>query len=509
MLAVLLYAVTLRGTFIYDDRFVVERDPRLHSAAGWKAYLTGAYIEDAVDNLWRPATSLTYWAQWQLGLSAEWFFHLVNVLLMAWVCAGVGALGFRMAGGAGGISAAVLFAVHPVHVEGVAYIVGRAETLCSGFLVWGMVMVCAKPLTRRRAPGVFLFGLMALLCKEQGILAPVVFAGAWWVNETQEGRPECLPHRGNWRGSLMLFGLLFLFFWSGYIAYRELILPWYWEVSWLDWTINPVSRSSGWSRWGLPVSLTGRCAAMLVAPLKLSPEYGAAVMMPELSPADPYLWLGMAAVVIWGVGVARAWKRNDQATMFLLLGLGLCWGMVSNVIIIGVGFAERLLFLPSVFFVLAVSVSLGRVRARWLLPVVAVVALLLSARTVAYAVRWNERETFYRISLREQPKSMQLRLLVNEALLEQARVARERDNPQRARELLLESEPLLAEGRALLPGYHRIWSASAQTAYELGQFDQAERFAHRAFDLSPGHPAALYWIQKVQEWRATTQPAQP
>lgn len=499
--AIALYAVTLWGTFIYDDRWVVQQDPRLHSAAGWKQYLTRAYIEDAADNLWRPLTSLTYWAQYQTGTAQPWALHAVNVLLMAGVCWLVGVLGCHLAGARAGLAAAVLFAAHPVHVEAVAYLVGRAETLCAVFLLGAMVLLWKRPLTMGRAVGCFGCAMMAMLCKEQGVLAPLLLVALWWARGGEREKAE--------RRALLVLALLFLWGWASYIVYRERMLPWAWEVEWIDWTINPVVRAEGWSRVGLPFALLGRCAALLVAPVKLSPEYGAAVIMPTLSPADPYLWIGCAAVVIWLAALTWSWRRGDRVMVFALAGMALTWGVVSNVMLIGVGFGERLAFKPSIFFVLLVAHLGARVERRWIGLVAGVVVVLMAVRTVSYAARWDDRESFYRVSLAEQPRSMQLRLLVNAELLERARALRGRGDQSGARQALEESKRLLVEGRALLPDYHRIWAYSAETAFELGEYDQAEVFARRAFDLNAASLAAVHWIDQVHKWRATTQPARP
>lgn len=500
-LAIALYAVTLWGTFIYDDRWVVQQDPRLHSPSGWKQYLTTAYIEDAADNLWRPLTSLTYWLQYQTGTAQSWALHAVNVLLMAGVCWLVGVLGYRLSGPRAGLLAAILFAAHPVHVEAVAYLVGRAEALCAALLLGAMLLLWKRPLTTRRALGCFGCALLAMLCKEQGILAPLLLAALWWA---RRGEGEKLQRR-----PLLVLALLFLWGWASYIVYRERMLPWAWEVEWIDWTINPVVRAEGWSRAGLPFALLGRCVALLVAPVKLSPEYGAAVIMPTQSPADPYLWIGCATVMIWVIALAWSWRRRDRVIVFALLGMALTWGVVSNAMLIGVGFGERLAFMPSVFFVLMVAHLVARVEGRWVTVLISLVIVLMSARTGSYASRWNDRERFYRVSLAEQPRSIQLRLLVNAELLERARALRAEGDERAARQALAESKRLLAEGRALLPDYHRIWAYSAETAFELGEYDQAEVFARRAFELNAASLAAVHWIDQVHKWRATTRPVGP
>ena len=51
--ALAVYAVTLGGTFIYDDFDVFANDPRLHVPSQWWKYWTESY-NGGVDNLYRP-----------------------------------------------------------------------------------------------------------------------------------------------------------------------------------------------------------------------------------------------------------------------------------------------------------------------------------------------------------------------------------------------------------------------------------------------------------------------
>src|SRR5258706_5473101 len=132
ILAIALYAITIRGTLVWDDRFIASADPRLHDVSGWRLFFIQAYRPNAVDNLWRPLTSLSYWVQWRMG-GAAWALHLFNIIVHAGASALVALLGYRLAGRKAGLIAGLLFAAHPAHVEGVAYLVGRAGSLCALF----------------------------------------------------------------------------------------------------------------------------------------------------------------------------------------------------------------------------------------------------------------------------------------------------------------------------------------------------------------------------------------
>ena len=84
-----------------------------------------------------------------------------------------------MAGHKAGLIAGLLFATHPVHVEGVAYLVGRAESLCALFGVAALLLFTYRPLTVRKSVGVFALALASALSKEQGLLVPVMLLAMW------------------------------------------------------------------------------------------------------------------------------------------------------------------------------------------------------------------------------------------------------------------------------------------------------------------------------------------
>src|SRR4051812_30772222 len=73
--ALALYAVTLAGTYVYDDMYIVQLDPRVRDVAKWPEYWTKDYFYGGADNLYRPLVSMTYAVQATLqgnGESQAW-----------------------------------------------------------------------------------------------------------------------------------------------------------------------------------------------------------------------------------------------------------------------------------------------------------------------------------------------------------------------------------------------------------------------------------------------------
>ena len=270
-------------------------------------------------------------------------------------------------------------------------------------VIGALVLFVHEPLTIARSLAITACFLVALLSKEQGMFTPLLILFLSFSLSRRTRGPE-------WRTTMVLIVLLT---WSlaGYIVFRESILKFWWDRNFLDWTINPLVRPDA-DRWLMPIALLGRYTTLLVFPWKLSPDYGAKVIGWTVRLSDPYLWIGAAAIVAWIVWIIIAVLRRNRVAIFALLALFVTYGVVSNfLILIGTNFAERLMYLPSVFFLLLVATLLARLDRRVLVPVMALLLTLAAARSLTYAQRWNDRLSFYQTSL-AQPRSIRLYILL-------------------------------------------------------------------------------------------------
>jgi len=84
----LAYAVTLRGTFVYDDVAMVLLDKRVAEPGGFGRLWTEHYNGSA-ERPYRPLVSTSYWLQYRLHGPTAWPYHAFNVALHAVVCAQV------------------------------------------------------------------------------------------------------------------------------------------------------------------------------------------------------------------------------------------------------------------------------------------------------------------------------------------------------------------------------------------------------------------------------------
>ena len=184
-----------------DDRYVVEN---LHVRAGvhWPT-ISWAFTSFEQAN-WHPLTWLSHALDCQLfGLNpvghhyASLLLHAANVvllfLMLQWLTGYTGR----------SLTVAVLFAVHPINVESVAWIAERKNVLCMFFFL--LTLLAYGRYARRpsvgRYVGVPLLFAMALMSKPMAITLPFVLLlldywpiGRWRSGEDGESRP---PIRGS------------------------------------------------------------------------------------------------------------------------------------------------------------------------------------------------------------------------------------------------------------------------------------------------------------------------
>ena len=163
----------LLNQFTLDDGLYIMRNPQV-TQFSWRGLLAANRVTHRV-----PAAHLCHFGV-QLGAEGAHplGYHLLNLLLHAAVtlllylllCA---LLEETANGKTVALVAAVLFAVHPIHTEAVASIVGRSELLAAGFLLGAWIL----HLRDREIPALLCFSL-ALLSKESAVaFLPLVLVG--------------------------------------------------------------------------------------------------------------------------------------------------------------------------------------------------------------------------------------------------------------------------------------------------------------------------------------------
>ena len=198
LLAIAAHGTAVRNGFIWDDDDYVVENATLSAPDG----LRRIWLEIGSTPQYYPLVHTSYWLEYRLWGLEPAGYHAVNVLLHALACVLLFAVLRRLAV-PGAWLAAAIFAVHPVHVESVAWITER-KNLLSGVFYLGSLLTYVRFARigdgdRRapRAPGLYAASLLlfaaALLSKTvTGSLPAVVLLLLYWKGR-QVDRRELVP----------------------------------------------------------------------------------------------------------------------------------------------------------------------------------------------------------------------------------------------------------------------------------------------------------------------------
>ena len=467
--AVLVYLTALGNRFALDDEMIVERNPAAHSVgAALGAFDQPYWPPQHGAGLYRPLVILSFAADWQLSGGSTLWLHAVNV---AWHAAATALLVPILAvyvGPAGALAGGVVFAVHPVHVEAVANLVGRAELMAAAFLFAAMLL--ARAARRRRAAGRGTLPLegalaavvaLALLSKEHAAVAIALLA----LDDlaTRERVGPALP-------------------WRTYVATAVLTAVWFAVRRAVEENVSFVATAPTFFGLGT----MGRLSTMmpvvfvllrlLVWPFDLSPDYHPRVVerLEDLTP------LGAAGAVLLASLAVLAfalWSRNRNVSVGLFV-IGIAWLPTANLLFpTGVVIAERTLYLASAGAALiaaegAVWVA-RRGGARRAVLAVAVVAAFFGARTASANGTWHGNRDLVLRALIAHPESYRVHETAGRVLVKLGDMPRALAEYGISVELYPLEIPNLVEAARV--------AADAGNARLAGRYlDQAERVGLRA-----------------------------
>ncbi len=245
---------------------------------------------------------------------------------------------------AGAWLAGLVFVVHPIHTESVAWVSGRTDVIATLFFC--LAVGCYARAVGPGSPwmlGATTAAAGAFLSKEPAIVLPAVLV-AWELCRPADRRGP--GQIAAWR--LLPIGAVA----AGYLALRHLVL---------GTVAGPLVDSGVSERLATGVATLGRYFLLLVAPFPPNPD-------PVLEPLTGWsAWQPLTALsVLLGLGAAAllAWRRS-RLPAFLLAWFLLTLLPSTPLLPVGpVHMAERFLYLPSAAFALALGAGAGALLGR-------------------------------------------------------------------------------------------------------------------------------------------------
>jgi hypothetical protein len=427
-----LYGSSLGNAFVLDDGPAVQANPYAHWPPDPGGILSTNYWGSPPHyrnlTIYRPLSTLSFALVDGVasGDAAAGGQRSVNILLhalVAWLTALL-VLAWSGSRGAAWI-AGILFAVHPVHSEAVLGVVSRAELLAAVFALWAVVNhlgwsgdEARGPRIRRGVLGIALVGL-AILSKENGATVIVglllvdglaMLARRMGWEDARRGAPWWV-HLGN-------LGVL-----GGYMVLRSRVLSGILAGD-LDPFDNPLVGAGALARILTPFKLLWINCRLMVAPVDLTWDYSFNHVPVVSSLQDGAAWAGVGIALLMVALTLWAARRARPLAACLAL-FAASYSVVSNMVFLStILMAERLLYLPSAFFIGALVVLGWMVwphgEAPWLrrglLAALVLVSLGYSARTAVRIPEWRDGLALAEAGVRVAPDSAKSRSLLGHEL---------------------------------------------------------------------------------------------
>ncbi len=410
--AVVAFGGAIRGSFHFDDYSIFSAPP-------------------AAAALTRPLTYLTFWLNEVAGGRNPFGYHLVNLALhLLVVLLLFDALRLLVPHRAAFIGA-LIFAVHPIQSEPVAYVFARAILLSALFCLLSL----RAWLAGRRRLAVLWFAV-ALLGKEEAVAFPFVLL---------------LLERGKVRDKL-----------APLAAMAALSLAAGLRVIWAAGVLAG----------------SGAGAASGISPLRYLAAQGAAIarylrllILPWGFTVDPevregiftwFAWAGIAALAVF------AWRKGGRTGGAVLAALALL-APSSSIFPAADLAADRRMYLPMLALSAGIGILLSPLRDRW----VGAIAVFLAALSIGRMEVWRTEQSLWREAVERAPRKVRPKIQFARA-----------SDPPRALELL-------EQARAQAPEDPQVPAETGRIYLQTGRFDDALREFGRALALAPRDPQAL------------------
>lgn len=477
LVAIAVYANSAWNGFALDDTFIVEGNSRVHDLTNLREiWLTPYWTFYGPElGLWRPLTIFLFAVQWTIGDGAPWVFHVVNILLHAGATVLVFVLLERLTARIPALVGALIFAVHPVHTEAVANVVGQAE-LVGAIAVFAACLVHSGRGTGmavswpRRLALVALF-LAGLATKESTVVLPGLLV---LVDFAQRRVRPSLRSLADYADAMLMPILLLCAALAAYLLVRFDVM---------GGTLTGVDAAPALPYLREEYRVLNAFRAfpeflrLLFLPIDLASDYSPAMILP-VETVRPMVVLGAILLGIIAVlGMLTPWlPAVGFAPAWFLIGII----TVSNLFFpIGVLVAERTLYMPS--FAVSALVALawyhGAPRAsnsmRRLAPVLLVIILAAGAvRTWIRNPDWDSTPAVWNALYRDSPESYRAQWVQASLFLAAGNVQRAREHYELAYRIYPRDGHFLADYASFLMrgGNYRVGVPMMERADEESSF---------------------------------------
>jgi len=381
----------LHGNWLWDDPYLIPKNALVNDPAGLgKIWFEPGKLVD-----YFPLTVSVEWLEWQAWHNDTFNYHLTNVILhlissfLVWRL--LSKFGLRLAWLGG-----LLFTVHPVVVESVAWISEIKNTLSLPLFLGAMCFFIDYDLDRKRSDYLLALGLFlaAALCKTTVVMFPVVILlYAWW----KRGRMDW----GDLKTSAPFFavslglGLTTVWFLHHHaIGHSNVVIGGFFSRI----ALVGLSIAFYFSKCFLPVGLLPIYPKWIVDP-------------PSLIQFLP--WPILAGSIYWLWTKRMSWGRHALLGLgFFLINLAPFVGFIAGSYMDFTWVMDHLLYLPLIGLIGLVVAGLGQVAEQFPTSIrpfniggVTIVTMLLAWESHGYTKIFVNEKTYWTYTIQHNPNA--------------------------------------------------------------------------------------------------------
>ncbi len=480
LIPLLVYANSLSGEFVYDDKEItVENNPAL----------TGEVSIGEILQWDRPLREFTYmfdhaiWGWYPLGYHLQnLVWHIANVLLFYALLIRLG-IASTLA-----FWSALIFSIHPIGCESVAWISGRKELLCLFFELCACLFFLSAYRQNRLISGAFLGCLascaLALLSKQVAAILPFLIAACIWFY-----------HKKN--AELFIFRKFLRFLavpclvTAGFVLFQFSILEQLRFTQEEGVFYDPAARDVSYTFLSAiltPFATFLRAIGLYVWPMNLSVEYS---FSPVTHLFDPRWIAGLFLLFVF-IGFAVKWINQRPAFAFGAAWFLAAWAPVSGAVPVAYLIADRYLYIPCLGFCLAATVTFHPFIKKFenKIPYLSLsfgiaICLLLSIRTLIRNADWRDELSLWTSAAQSQPLNPKIHAALASAYADRG----ETDRAFQAWNRSLELDP----------NQPRVWVNRGNMEKRRGNAKEAEDCYRKALELFPTYGAAHFNLALLLE----------
>lgn len=409
-ITILAFVNALDGQFVYDDRLQILKNPTLNSLSNIPRMFTQGVWQflnesdkTAVGPYYRPLFNVALIINHQLFGLEVFGWHLFSILLHV----GVVFLVYKLAlqwnlSTEAALASALLFGLHPVHSESVAWVAALPDPLAALFILSSLLLYERHFHGRLRQPVTLVaslsFALIAMLSKEVAVIFPFFLAARESLDRPSgEKLGETISRIA--KRTAPFFAIIVL-----YLGMRYYVLGFLRQD-------EPKSLGIPATQVLITVpSILLAYARMLFAPSSLSVMYGNTYVQ---TPADARFWapaIAITVLLVAAIWLVRSSPTGRRALAFLIVFLAPVLNLKAFRLEESL-MHDRYLYLPSIGFCILVAMAFEWVSTRFatrqreiFVTATAVTAAVLLGLTYYQNFTWQNEQSMTDNALKVTPR---------------------------------------------------------------------------------------------------------